>query len=382
MTVKEQSEFSKGLEDVVAAESSICAIDGKASKLFYRGYEIHDLAELSNFEETAYLLLFGALPMKEQLSAFRARLAAERKAPSEVFDFFARLPKGANSMAALRTAMSLLSFYDREADDKSREANERKAFRLIARTPAVVAGFERIRRGEKPVDPSADPNVSIAADFLRMMKGKDASPVEAKMLDKYFVLLAEHDLNASTFAAVITVATLSDMYSGVTSAVGTLKGELHGYANSRAMETILEIADAANVDAYVDRAISEKKKLMGFGHRVYKGPDPRAYDLRIMARTLAESNREQAKWFAISEKLEKAVYDRKKLSPNVDFYSASVLYTVGIPVDLFTPMFAISRMAGWTAHMIEQLSDNRLIRPVSHYVGRADLRYVPIEERR
>ncbi|HTL70552.1 MAG TPA: citrate/2-methylcitrate synthase, partial [Candidatus Eisenbacteria bacterium] len=378
MTVKTESGFSKGLEDIVAAESSICEIDGKNSKLFFRGYDIHDLAENSTFEETAYLLLFGALPTRAELDGFSAKLAAEREVPAGVLESIAKFPPKANSMASLRTAISLLSFYDAEADDKSREANVRKALRLLARTPTLIAAIDRARRGEKPVAPKREASVSTAANFLYMMKGGEATPVEAKMLDKYYILLAEHDLNASTFAAIVTASTLSDIYSAMVSAVGTLKGELHGYANSRAMESILEIGDPSNVDAYVDRALAEKKKLMGFGHRVYKGPDPRAHDLRIMARTLAESNREQSKWFAISEKFEKAVWDRKKLYCNVDFYSASVLYTIGIPVDLFTPMFAVSRMAGWTAHVLEQYADNRLLRPVSNYVGKSNQRYVPI----
>jgi citrate synthase len=379
--VKDQGQFSKGLEDVVAAESSICLIDGKNSKLFFRGYDIHELAENSNFEETAYLLLFGELPTESQLGEFRRKLAGERPVADEVIQFVSRLPKKADPMAVLRSAVSMLSFYDAEAEDKSMDANLRKAVRLIAKTPVLIAAFERGRNGLDPVAPKTDASVDTAANFLYMMKGKDATPVEAKMLDKYYVLLAEHDLNASTFAACITASTLSDMYSAAVSAVGTLKGDLHGSANSRAMESLIAIGEASNVERYVEDALAQKKKLMGFGHRVYKGPDPRAYDLRIMARTLAESNRDQAKWYAISEKLEKLVWDKKKLYPNVDFYSASVLYTVGIPVDQFTPMFAVSRMAGWTAHVLEQLKDNRLMRPVSNYVGAAPRSYVAMKDR-
>jgi citrate synthase len=215
-----------------------------------------------------------------------------------------------------------------------------------------------------------------------MLKCKDATPVEIKMLDKYFILLTEHDLNASTFACRITASTTSDIYSSITSAVGTLKGDLHGSANSRAMESILAIGDASKVESYVDAALAQKKKIMGFGHRIYKGPDPRAFDLKAMAKSLADANPDQSKWYAISEKLEKTVYDRKGLSPNVDFYSATVLYIIGIPVDLFTAMFAISRMAGWTAHYLEQSSNNRLIRPVSHYTGVVEQAYVPIQKRK
>lgn len=378
---QEQGVISRGLEDVIVADSSICRIDGKNSKLFFRGYDIHDLASSSYFEETAYLLLFGKLPNQTELNDFNQKLLSERQVPDGILSFLEKFPKNLNPMTALRTAISLLSFFDPEADDKSIDANVRKAIRLIARTPSLVAFVERLRKGDKIVPAKLDKNYDTAANFLYMLKGKDATPVEVKMLDKYFVLLAEHDLNASTFAARVTASTLSDMYSAAVSAVGTLKGDLHGSANTRAMESILEIGDVNKVDSYVDDALAKKKKLMGFGHRVYKGPDPRAFDLHEMAKTLAENNAQQAKWYAISEKLEKAVWDRKKLNCNVDFYSASVLYTIGIPVDLFTPMFAISRMAGWTAHVVEQLSDNRLIRPLSHYTGNNNLKYVPINTR-
>lgn len=382
VTVKETGAFSRGLEDVVAAESAICQIDGHNSKLSYRGYDIHDLVKNSNFEETAYLLLFGELPTGTQLEAFRRQIASERHVPAQTLDLLRTLPKNTHPMAALRTSVSMLSSYDAEAEDKSAEANARKAVRLIARVPILVAAFDRLRKGLDPVSPVADAGQSNAAYFLAMLKGKAASAVEMKMLDQYFILLTEHDLNASTFAARITASTTSDMYSAIVSAIGTLKGDLHGSANSRAMESILEIGDVAKVDAYVDDAMAKKKKLMGFGHRVYKGPDPRANDLREMARQLAESNKEQAKWFAISQKLEKAVWDRKKLNCNVDFYSASVLYTIGIPVDLFTPMFAISRTAGWSAHVLEQHANNRLIRPLSFYTGHSARPYTPVDRRK
>jgi len=380
--VKEESAFSKGLEDIVAAESSICSVDGKNSKLCYRGYDIHTLAQRSNFEETAYLLLFGYLPTRKEFDEFKSTLAAERSLPDELVKWIWDFPKNANPMASLRTATSLLSFFDPEADDKSAESQVRKSIRLLAKTPGIIANIDRTRRGQKFIAPRCDPSVSTAADFLSMLKGKETASVESLMLDKYFVLLAEHDLNASTFAACTTASTLSDVYSAIVSAIGTLKGDLHGSANSRTMESLIAIGDVKNIESFVDQAAEKKQKLMGFGHRVYKGPDPRADDLRRMAKTLAGNNAEQAKWFAISEKLEKAVWEKKKLHCNVDFYSASVLYTVGIPIDLFTAMFAISRMAGWTAHLLEQYADNRLIRPVSQYVGLTDQVYVPIENRK
>jgi citrate synthase len=380
--VSEQTTYSRGLEDIIATESSICLIDGKNSRLFYRGYSIHELAEKSNFEETCYLLLKGCLPTAADLADFKSLLASEREIPAELIKIIDGFPKAINPMTALRTGLSYLAFFDPEQDDKSADANFRKALRLIAKTPAIVAAFDRLRNGQQPVAPRRDPGISTAADFLRMLSGKDATAVETKMFDRYLVLLAEHDLNASTFAACITASTLSDIYSAIVSAVGTLKGDLHGSANSRAMESIIAVGSVDRVESYVDDALQNKKKLMGFGHRVYKGPDPRADNLRRMAKTLAENNPQQAKWYAISEKLEKVVWERKKLYCNVDFYSASVLYTVGIPVDLFTPGFAISRMAGWTAHVLEQYADNRLIRPVSQYTGKMNVSYVPIENRK
>lgn len=382
MTVTtDEGSFHEGLEGVTAAESAVCLIDGKNSRLMYRGYDIHELAAKSTFEETAYLLLTGRLPAKKELDSFCAQLAAERGLPEGVLKLLSSFPSGSHPMAALRSAVSVLAFYDAESEDKSPEANLRKAVRLIAKAPVLVAAFDRRRAGASPVEPRKDASWSTAKNFLYMMKGEEASAVEDAMLDKYLILLAEHDLNASTFAARITASTTSDIYSAVTSAVGTLKGDLHGSANTRTMESLLAIGDVNRVDAFVEEALASKRKIMGFGHRVYKGPDPRAKDLREMAKTLAASSATQAKWYAISEKLEKKVWERKKLNCNVDFYSASVLYTLGMPVDLFTPMFAISRMAGWTAHVLEQHRNNRLIRPVSRYTGSGPRPYVPIQDR-
>jgi citrate synthase len=382
MTEKPASAFTEGLEDVVAGESAICIIDGKQSRLYYRGYDIHDLAVNSTFEETAYLLLFGGLPTERQLKEFSNKLASERELPKDVGRWIESMPKTAHPMAVLRTGVSLLSLVDPEADDQSRESNVRKAIRLLARVPTIIAYFDRARHAQPLVHPTAGSSASTAANFLRMLKGHDGTALEAKMLDKYFVLLAEHDYNASTFAARTTASTLSDIYSAIVSAIGALKGDLHGSANQRAMESIIAIGDVSKVEAFVDDVLGQKKKLMGFGHRVYKGPDPRADDLREMARQLAQGNPEQAKWFAISEKLEKTVWNRKKLNCNVDFYSASVLYTTGIPIDLFTTMFAVSRMSGWCAHILEQYANNRLIRPISQYVGEAPRPYVPLADRK
>lgn len=379
--VQQDNSLSKGLEGIIAAESSICVIDSDRSRLFFRGYNIHDLVKSSTFEEVAFLLLYGELPAEAQLSAFSAQLAREREIPTDLIKILGAFPKDSNPMASLRSGISLLAQYDAEADDKSRESNVRKVIRLVAKTPTVIATIERARKGQARVAPKTDAKLGTAANFLYMLKGVEAPAVEARTLDQYFILLAEHDLNASTFSGMITVSTLSDLYSGVVSAIGTLKGDLHGGANSRAMESLIEVGDLRNVESYVDSALASKKKLMGFGHRVYKNADPRADDLRQMAKELAKTNAEQAKWFAISQKMEAYVWEKKKLYPNVDFYSASILYTMGIPIDLFTPMFAVSRMTGWTAHLLEQFADNRLIRPLSSYIGHAERAYVPIKDR-
>lgn len=373
--------FSEGLQEAVAAESSICLIDGKNSKLAYRGYDIHDLAAHAGFEETAYLLHFGRFPRQEELAGFNRGLASQRELPKELVRHLELFPKAAHPMAALRSAVSLLSHYDPEPEDLSAEANARKAQRLLARVPTVVAYVERLRKGLPLATPKLDGAVGTAANFLYMLRGEEASPAEIRTLDRYFILLAEHDLNASTFAARIAASTLSDIYSAVTSAVGTLKGDLHGSAAGRAMESLIEIGDVSRVDACVDGTIRDKRKFMGFGHRVYKGPDPRATDLKRMAAELARSSPAQAKWYAISEKLEAAVWEKKKLHCNVDFYSASILYSLGIPVDLFASVFAIGRTAGWTAHVLEQYARNRLLRPLSAYSGPASQAYVPIEKR-
>lgn len=381
VAVQQDNSLSKGLEGIIAAESSICVIDSDHSRLFFRGYSIHDLVKNSTFEEVAYLLLNGELPTETQLSSFLTQLAREREIPADLIKILGSFPKDSNPMAALRSGISLLAQYDPEADDKSRESNIRKVIRLVSKTPTVIATIERARKGQARVAPKADAKLGTAANFLYMLKGVEAPAAEARTLDQYFILLAEHDLNASTFSGMITVSTLSDLYSGVVSAIGTLKGDLHGGANSRAMESLIEVGDLRNVESYVDNALANKKKLMGFGHRVYKNADPRADDLRQMAKELAKTNAEQAKWFAISQKMEAYVWEKKKLYPNVDFYSASILYTMGIPVDLFTPMFAVSRMTGWTAHLLEQFADNRLIRPLSSYIGHAERAYVPIKNR-
>jgi len=375
-------EATKGLQDIVAGESSVCLIDAKTSRLVYRGYDAAELSQKATFEETAYLLLHGKLPNQSEYKGFKEALVKERKLPHELVSIIQEFPKSAHPMAALRTGVSLLSLFDPESDDLSPEANLRKVYRLLAQIPMIVAFFQRHRTGQKLVQPKLEADVLTAENFLYMFKGADPEKSEARILDAYFILLAEHDFNASTFAARTTASTLSDIYSALTTGIGTLKGDLHGSANSRAMETLVEIGTVDRVESFVDEALAQKRKLMGFGHRVYKGADPRATALRKMAKDIAKDNAEQAKWYEISEKLEKTVLDRKGLHCNVDFYSASVLYTLGIPIDLFTDMFAISRAAGWSAHVLEQYANNRLIRPISHYTGNTDLSYTPIADRK
>lgn len=368
-------------EKVVAAASSIARIDSAQSSLSYRGYDIHDLVKNARFEETAYLLHFDKLPNQRELDAFNLEVSSQRGISEALVEQLKLFPKQISPMSALLTAVSMLPFFDAETNDKSIEANHRKAIRLMARVPTLVACIDRLRKGLTPVPPLEDPSVGTAANFLYMLKGRGASAAEIDVLDKYFTLLAEHDLNVSTFAARVAASTLSDMYSAVAAAMGTLKGDLHGSANVRAMEMLLEIGSLDRVESYVDDALLKNKKFMGFGHRMYKGPDPRSQELKKLAGLLAEHTLEQARWYAISEKLEKVVYEKKGLLPNVDFYSASVLYTIGIPIDLFASMFAIGRVAGWTAHVIEQYTSNRLIRPVSQYTGKVSQKYAAIGQR-
>ncbi|MGG1312098.1 citrate synthase [Cohnella laeviribosi] len=367
---------TKGLEGIVAATSSISSIvDGV---LTYRGINIDELAEKATFEEVAYLLWHGKLPTRKELDELIAQLGEYAAVSPEVIAGLRLYPKNANSMAALRTVVSSLALYDEEAQDMSREANLRKAVKLQAQLPTVVAAFARIRQGLEPVAPKK--GVGVAHNFLYMLTGEEPDPVAVKALDKALVLHADHELNASTFASRVTVATLSDIYSGVTSAIGTLKGPLHGGANEAVMVMLDEIKTLDNVEPYIQNKLNNKEKIMGFGHRVYKNGDPRAKHLQQMSRQLSELKGDST-LYEISVKIEELVTGQKGLKPNVDFYSASCYTLLGIPRDLFTPIFAISRVSGWTAHILEQLDDNRLIRPRAEYVGPVGQHYVPIEQR-
>lgn len=370
----------KGLEGVVATTSSICYIDGEQGVLAYRGIDIHELADNSTFEEVCHLLWFGKLPTRNELRELRDRLAEERKLDASIIHRLHLAPKHALPMDVLRTIVSALSFYDPEEKYNDRNANVHKAIRLTAQIAMLVAAYDRIRKGKEVVEP--DRSLSHAGNFLLMLNGARPTPTAERALDIALILHADHELNASTFAARVTAGTLSDMHSAITSAIGALKGPLHGGANE-AVFHILEAISESGADPveYVKGMLAQKKKIPGFGHRVYHTEDPRATHLRTMSRDLGNSSGE-TKWFDYSQKIEEFVKGDKKLNANVDFYSASTYHTLGIDVDLFTPVFAVSRISGWTAHVIEQLEDNRLIRPRADYIGPAyPNKYVPLDKR-
>jgi citrate synthase len=370
----------KGLEGIVATTSKICYIDGDRGVLAYRGIDIHELADHSTFEETCYLLWFAKLPTRTELQQLHERLAAARTLDPAIITLLRNAPREALPMDVLRTAVSALSFYDPDSKKNDHDANIAKAIRLTSQIAMIVAAYDRIRKGLPIVEP--DRSLSHAANFLLLLNGQRPSTTAERALDIALILHADHELNASTFAARVTAATLSDMHSAITSAIGALKGPLHGGANE-AVFRILESIDSKKVDVvdYVKDMLAEKKKVPGFGHRVYHTEDPRATHLRKMSQDLCESSG-QAKWYDMSSKIEAFVKAEKKLNANVDFYSASTYHTLGIDVDLFTPIFAVSRISGWTAHVIEQLDDNRLIRPRADYLGpEYPAQYVPIEQR-
>lgn len=367
---------TKGLEGIVATTSSISSIvDGV---LTYRGYDIDDLADHATFEETAYLLWFGSLPTVPELEALRRDLSAYAPIPEQVLTQMKLYPKEANTMAALRSAVSSLALYDEAADDMSKEANQIKALKLQAQIPTVVAALARIRKGLEPVAPKE--GLTIAENFLYMLWGKEPDAVSVKALDTALVLHADHELNASTFAGRVTVATLSDIYSGVTSAIGALKGPLHGGANEAVMKMLEEIGSLDAVEPYIQGKLERREKIMGFGHRVYKNGDPRAKHLMKMSSELGTMKNDTS-LYDMSVKVEELITSQKGLKPNVDFYSASVYTQLGIERELFTPIFAISRTSGWTAHILEQYEDNRIIRPRAEYTGMSDMKYVPVDER-
>jgi citrate synthase len=371
--------FREGLEDVVAADSAICYIDGERGILSYRGIDIHDLAENSTFEEVCFLLWEGRLPRREELEALSRSLGAERTLPPEMLDLLSSLVPHLTPMDTVRTMVSALAETDPDVRDMSLPGNRRKAVRLTGQIATIVAAHHRIREGQPLVEP--DPSLPHAEDFLRMLNGTKPTAEATRAFDMALVLHADHELNASTFAARVTAATLSDIHSAITSAIGTLKGPLHGGANEAVIRMLFEIGSLDRVDDFIHGKLARKEKIMGFGHRVYHTEDPRATHLRAISKALAESSGE-TRWYDMSRRIEKIINDEKKLNSNVDFYSASVYYMLGIPADLFTPIFAVSRVAGWTAHVLEQYEHNRLIRPRAEYVGpEYPQPYVPLDKR-
>ena len=372
------AEVKAGLQDVVIATSQICSIDGQRGKLTYRGYDIHDLATQSTFEEVVYLLWYGRLPKRAELDDLKKQIIKNRQIAPEILDLLRRLPPPQHPMETLRTVVSALSLYDPEAEDMSEEANRRKALRLTGQMGTLVAAFGRVREGKDPITP--DPKLNHAANFLYMLKGEAPHTDDARWFDVALILHADHSYNASTFAARVTASTLSDMHSAITSAIGTLKGPLHGGANEQVMRMLLEIQNVENVDAHIHQLLAQKRKIMGFGHRVYHTEDPRATVLRKMSEDLGRRTG-QPKWFEMSKKIEDLMIREKKINANVDFYSASAYYVLGIPVDLYPLVFAASRIAGWAAHVLEQYSNNKLIRPLAEYTGPSNQRYVPIDQR-
>ena len=370
----------KGLEGIIATKSSICWIDGEAGVLSYRGIDIHELAEHSNFEETTYLLWFGRLPTAAELAQFTKELAAARTLNWRIYDFLRMVPHDATPMEVLRTAVSLLSLYDPDEKDSGHDANVRKGYRITAQIAMIVAIFDRIRKGRSILDP--DPKLSHSANFLYMLNGVKPLAEATRALDVALILQADHELNASTFAARVIASTLSDIHSAITGAIGALKGPLHGGANAETMKLLIAIDESgADPVEYVRDLLAKKVKISGFGHRVYVTEDPRATHLRRMSEDLGKAAG-KTKWFDMSRKIELFIKQEKKLNANVDFYSASTYTTLGIDIDLFTPIFAVSRIAGWTAHVIEQLDDNRLIRPRADYIGPTYPEpYTPIADR-
>jgi citrate synthase len=368
-----------GLEGIIAAESSICYIDGQAGVLSYQGFNIHTLAENATFEEVIYLLWNGRLPNRTELDELKASLVKYRAIPAPIIDFLETVPDG-QAMHVLRTAVSMLSIYDPEANDMSPEANVRKAQKLMSQTATIATTFDRIRNKRDVIE--GDPNLGFAANFLYTLTGKRPDDVMERAFDIALILHADHELNASTFAGRVTAATLSDIYSAVTAAIGALKGPLHGGANEDVIKFLLEVN--ANTDTAVQEVrnkLTKKVKMPGFGHRVYRTEDPRATHLRALSEELGKRTGHLDLYLA-SKEVESFMKQSKGLNANVDFYSASTYYSLGIPVDLYTPIFAVSRMSGWTAHILEQYTNNRLIRPRAEYTGKPDGQpWVPISER-
>lgn len=377
-TTTEAKTFVRGLEGVVAAETNISWVDGIHGKLYYWGYDIHDFAEQTSFEEVIFLLWNGRFPNRKECEAFRVELASEMRLPSQVVEMLKLMPPNAHPMSILQTAVSLLGVLDPDGKDNSPESNRRKAKRLVAQVPTIIADLHRIRKGQPLISP--DPHLGIADNFLYMLRGTPPEEIEQEAMDLLMVLHADHGLNASTFAARVIASTLADMHAALAGAIGALKGPLHGGANQKVMEMILQIGKVDMVQEYIEGMLENKQRIMGFGHRVYRTEDPRARHLRKYSEKLCQL-RGCGELYEISHRIETIVREAKGIYPNVDFYSATVQHALGIPPDFFTPVFAASRTAGWTAHIMEQYADNRLIRPTSKYTAELGRPFVPMDQR-
>jgi citrate synthase len=374
----EGTQLIRGLEGVVAAQTRLCDLDGANGRLAYAGYNIDDLARKATFEEVCHLLWHGELPTKAQLAELTAAMMSARPIPPEVTRAFALMPKETDPNRALQAAVAMLGMFDPDTTDNSHAANVRKAARLTARIATAICAHHRVRSGQAPVAPASE--LSHAANFLYMLTGTRPSLVATKAIDASLTLYAEHEINASTFTTRVIVSTESDMHSAVAGGVGALKGPLHGGAGEAAMRALMEIGEVANVDAFADQALATRRRLMGFGHRVYTAGDPRAAILKGMAEEACRQSG-QFKWYEMAVKLHGRIHAAKKLIPNVDFYSAPLFYSMGIPVDVFTPVIAAGRIAGWTANIIEQHDDNRLIRPRADYLGAKARAWIDLDKR-
>ncbi len=377
-TATETNAATAGLRGVVAAQSSIGDVNGEKGILIYQGYDIHDLAENSTFEEVIYLLWNGRLPSATELNDLEKEIRANYSLPDEALEMLERIPKDADPMDVLRTIVSSLDFYDKDGHGTDRETATRTAVKLTGQIGTIAAAWDRIRNGRVIIAP--DDTLSIAENFLYMLRGEKPDAEEARMFDIALILHADHELNASTFTTRVVAGTLAGMYGAVTAGIAALAGPLHGGANTNVMKMLIEIDSLDKVDEFVEKALAEKRKIMGIGHAVYKTEDPRATWLRKFSKKMAEKTG-VTKWYEMSERIEKLMNEKKGMYPNVDFYSASTYYLMGIPLDLYTPIFAVSRISGWTGHILEQYSNNKLIRPRAEYIGARDLKYVPIEDR-
>ncbi len=378
MSTATETTAAEGLRGVVAAQSAIGDVDGVKGILIYQGYDIHDLAENSTFEEVIFLLWNGRLPKSDELAELKAEFRANYAAPADVIALMKQFPKTADPMDVLRTAISALDFYDMDGHGTDRENATRAAVKLTAQIGTIAAAWDRIRNEKDVVAPDA--NLSIAENFLYMLRGEKPDADEARMFDVCLILHADHELNASTFTTRVVAGTLADIYGAVTAGIAALAGPLHGGANTNVMKMLIDIGDIEKIDAWVKKALEEKRKIMGIGHAVYKTEDPRATWLRKYSNHMAEKKGEP-KWFEMSKRIEQIMNEEKGMFPNVDFYSASTYYLMGIPLDLFTPIFAVSRISGWTGHILEQYGNNKLIRPRAEYIGKHDQKYVAMDER-